>query len=66
MKSKMSQIIAYGAEIHTIKGTREDVATAAKAHQGYYASHVLNPEFRDGMRQISYEIFQQMVCISAP
>ena len=60
MKSKMSQIIAYGAEIHAIKGTREDVATAAKSHQGYYASHVLNPEFRDGMRQISYEIFQQM------
>ncbi|MEM0157866.1 MAG: pyridoxal-phosphate dependent enzyme, partial [Thermoplasmataceae archaeon] len=59
MKNKMNQIISYGAEIHSIKGTREDVAKAALSHEGYYASHVLNPEFRDGMRQISYEIFQQ-------
>ena len=57
---KVSQIKAYGADIHLVKGSRKEVAEAAATHQGYYASHVLNPEFRDGMRQLSYEIFRQL------
>lgn len=57
---KVSQIRAYGAAIHLISGSRKDVADAAATHSGYYASHVLNPEFRDGMRQLSYEIFRQL------
>jgi threonine synthase len=57
---KVNQIRAYGADIHLVTGSRKDVAEAASNHSGYYASHVLNPEFRDGMRQLSYEIFRQL------
>lgn len=56
---KMKQIESYGATIHRISGSREDVSDASRAAEGYFASHVYNPEFRDGMREISYEIFQQ-------
>lgn len=58
--AKISQIRAYGANISTVRGSREDVSRAASGHAGYYASHVLNPEFRDGMREIAYEIFTQL------
>ncbi len=57
--SKVKQIELYGAKIHKIPGSREDVSTAARTADGYFASHVYNPEFRDGMREISYEIFRQ-------
>jgi threonine synthase len=59
-QEKIAQIRAYGAEVHLTSGTRKDVGTAAANHSGFYASHVLNPEFRDGMRQLSYEIFRQL------
>lgn len=59
MPSKINQIRAYGANIISVGGTRENVTSATEKHEGYYASHVLNPEFRDGMREISYEIFEQ-------
>jgi threonine synthase len=59
-EGKIEQIKAYGAAVHSVRGSREDVSRAAMSHKGYYASHVLNPEFRDGMRQISYEIFRQL------
>ena len=59
VESKVRQISAYGAKIHKIAGSREAVSEAAEHAEGYFASHVLNPEFRDGMRQISYEIFRQ-------
>ncbi len=58
--SKIKQIELYGAKIHKISGSREDVSAAARTTEGYFASHVYNPEFRDGMREISYEIFQQV------
>lgn len=57
--SKVAQISSYGATIHKVHGTREDVSDAAHNAPGFLASHVLNPEFRDGMREISYEIFHQ-------
>lgn len=57
--NKVGQIELYGARIHRIPGTREDVSEAARRAEGYLASHVFNPEFRDGMREISYEIFNQ-------
>jgi threonine synthase len=57
---KINQIEAYGGKIHLVSGTRKDVADSAANHSGFYASHVLNPEFRDGMRQLSYEIFRQL------
>ncbi len=57
---KVNQIKAYGANVRLVNGSRKEVSDAAKSHPGYYASHVLNPEFRDGMRQLAYEIFQQL------
>ncbi|MEM0141365.1 MAG: pyridoxal-phosphate dependent enzyme [Thermoplasmatales archaeon] len=57
---KIRQIEAYGANIHVVEGSRSAVQKVASSYPGYYASHVLNPEFRDGMRQLSYEIFRQL------
>ncbi|MDP8012241.1 MAG: pyridoxal-phosphate dependent enzyme [Thermoplasmata archaeon] len=54
---KIKFIESYGAKVHKIKGNRNDVTNAAKNADGFFASHILNPEFRDGMRMISYEIF---------
>ena len=59
-ESKMKQIKSYGANIHVIEGNREDVMNACKMAPGFYASHVLRPEFRDGIRMISYEIMSQL------
>ncbi|MEM0156124.1 MAG: pyridoxal-phosphate dependent enzyme [Thermoplasmataceae archaeon] len=59
MASKISQIRSYGAAIMKIAGGRERVAEAAENSPGIYGSHVLNPEFRDGIREIAYEIFRQ-------
>lgn len=56
---KIRQIESYGAEIHRIPGSREAVSDACRQAEGYFSSHVYNPEFRDGMREISYEIFHQ-------
>lgn len=56
---KIGQIESYGANIHKISGSREDVSDACRNAEGYFSSHVYNPEFRDGMREISYEIFNQ-------
>lgn len=58
--NKIAQIEAYGAKIFRIGGSRDDVRKAAEANKGYYASHVLTPEFRDGIRIIPYEIFNQL------
>lgn len=58
-KGKIKQIESYGAKIHRIPGSREAVSDACGAAQGYFSSHVYNPEFRDGMREISYEVFHQ-------
>lgn len=56
---KLKQIESYGATLHRIQGSREDVSSASQSAEGYFASHVYNPEFRDGMREISYEVFRQ-------
>lgn len=57
--AKIGQIESYGANIVKIKGSREDVQIAAQNASGVYASHVMMPEFRDGIRSLSYEIFKQ-------
>lgn len=59
MQSKINQIKSYGANIKIVKGSREDVQEEAQKAEGFYASHVLNPEFRDGIRTLAYEIFLQ-------
>lgn len=57
--NKVNQIESYGANIFKVPGSREDVRIAAENHKGVYASHVLTPEFRDGIRTLAYEIFKQ-------
>ncbi|HKJ97098.1 MAG TPA: pyridoxal-phosphate dependent enzyme [Thermoplasmataceae archaeon] len=57
--AKIGQIASYGANIVKVPGSREDVQAAAERAEGVYASHVLMPEFRDGIRTLSYEIFKQ-------
>jgi threonine synthase len=58
--AKIGQIMSYGASIYKVSGTRVDVQNAAETHAGVYASHVFMPEFRDGIRTLAYEIFEQM------
>ncbi|MGP6238822.1 pyridoxal-phosphate dependent enzyme [Cuniculiplasma sp. SKW4] len=55
---KKFQIAQYGAKIHMIEGTREDVEEKAKNSEFTYLGHQYWPEFYDGFRTISYDIFQ--------
>lgn len=59
--AKIKQMKNYGAQVHIIKGTREDVAIAAKlaAQNLYYASHSYNPFFFEGTKTFAYEIWEQ-------
>ncbi|AAT43003.1 pyridoxal-phosphate dependent enzyme [Picrophilus oshimae] len=57
--AKLRQIMSYGAQVIKIKGSRDDVQRAAQESGGFYASHILRPEFRDGIRTLAYEIFNQ-------
>lgn len=57
--AKVGQIKSYGANIVKVSGSREDVQIAAEKAEGVYASHVMMPEFRDGIRTLPYEIFRQ-------
>jgi threonine synthase len=60
---KRRQIIAYGAELIPISGTRADVSKAVKtvADQGMpYASHAYLPFNIPGYATIAYEIFEQL------
>ncbi|AOL15930.1 threonine synthase [Sulfolobus sp. A20] len=58
--NKVKQIEAYGAELIKVKGSREDVTKAAESSGYYFASHVLQPQFRDGIRTLAYEIFSDI------
>lgn len=59
---KVGQIQAYHAQLHTVKGTREDTAqtTLRKAARMYYASHYWNPFFMHGTKTFAYEICEQL------
>ena len=60
--AKLAQISAYGAELHLIGGTRDDVTAAAKRAaedpNTTYASHNLHPYFLEGTKTFAYEIFE--------
>jgi threonine synthase len=58
-EAKISQIRAYGARIHLVQGSREKVMDECLKAPGILASHVLRPEFRDGIRLIPYEFMRQ-------
>ncbi|WP_352417779.1 threonine synthase [Proteiniborus sp.] len=63
-EKKVQQISSYGANVHIIKGSREDTAkaalTAAENGEGFYASHVYNPFFYQGTKTYVYEVFEQL------
>lgn len=60
---KVAQIEAYQAIVHRIDGGREATAQAAlekvERNQIFYASHVYNPLFYEGMKSYLYEIYEQ-------
>ena len=61
--AKVGQIRVYGAEVHTVEGSREAVGDAAAAfateHGLVYASHSLSPYFLEGTKMFAYEVVEQ-------
>ena len=61
---KLHQIEMYGAHVRMVIGSREATAEAAQkavADSGsYYASHVYNPLFSEGIKSMAYEIYHQL------
>jgi threonine synthase len=59
---KIVQIAACGAEVVTIKGSRQDVADAALAmsREIFYASHNWQPFFAEGTKTLAYELWEQL------
>lgn len=61
---KIKMIESYGANVIKIKGTREDVAAAALKEvakgEKFYASHVYNPLFAQGMKSYIFEVYEQL------
>jgi len=62
-RKKIEQIVAHGAIVQRIPGSREDTARAALdrvAQSGdFYASHIYNPLFWEGTKTYLYEVFEQ-------
>lgn len=58
--NKIKQIEFYGANLHKISGSREEVFNRAKefSKNFYYASHFVNPYFFHGTKSVIYEIFE--------
>jgi threonine synthase len=59
---KIAQIAAAGADVVTIKGSRQDVAEAALAQSTeiFYASHNWQPFFVEGTKTLAYELWEQL------
>jgi threonine synthase len=59
---KIAQIAACGAEVVTIKGSRQDVADAAirMSTEIFYASHNWQPFFVEGTKTLAYELWEQL------
>src|SRR4030095_10219250 len=59
---KIAQIAATGADVVTIKGSRQDVAEAALCQSAeiFYASHNWQPFFVEGMKTLAYELWEQL------
>lgn len=56
---KLTQIRAYGANIHEIEGTRDEVALAAQQNRESYAGHNWHPMFIQGTKSLAYELWEQ-------
>jgi threonine synthase len=59
---KIAQIAACGADVLTIRGTRQDVAEAAESMSSeiFYASHNWVPFFIEGTKTLAYELWEQL------
>ena len=59
---KIAQIAAGGADVMTIRGTRQDVADAAlrMSRDIFYASHNWQPFFAEGTKTLAYELWEQL------
>jgi threonine synthase len=59
---KIAQIAACGADVVTIRGTRQDVAEAAleMSREIFYASHNWQPLFVEGTKTLAYELWEQL------
>jgi threonine synthase len=59
---KIAQIAACGADVVTIKGSRQDVAEAAlrQSAEIFYASHNWQPCFVEGIKTLAYELWEQL------
>ena len=60
-EGKKLQIKSYGAELVEVGGSRAEVSKAAmkEGEKSYYASHLWNPFFIEGLKTISYEYVEQ-------
>jgi len=62
---KIAQIAACGADVVTIKGSRQDVAeealrqTTDPSNAMFYASHNWQPFFVEGTKTLAYELWEQ-------
>lgn len=60
---KLHQIETYGAHVRLVIGSRDATAAAAKKvvkeEELYYASHVYNPLFVQGIKSMAHEIYHQ-------
>lgn len=59
---KIAQIAACGADVVTIKGSRQDVAEAAlrQSAERFYASHNWQPFFVEGIKTLAWELWEQL------
>jgi threonine synthase len=59
---KIAQIAACGADVLTIRGSRQDVADAAlrMSSEIFYASHNWVPFFVEGTKTLAYELWEQL------
>jgi threonine synthase len=62
--AKVAQIRVYGAEVHSIEGSRDDTTAAAMAYARerniVYASHAWSPYFPEGTKSFAYEVVDQL------
>ncbi len=59
---KIAQMAATGADVVTIRGSRQDVADAALRHarEIFYASHNWQAFFVEGTKTLAYELWEQL------
>ena len=61
---KITMIESHGAKVHVIEGSRDhcaDVCRSQVREKGaYYANHVYNPFFYEGMKTYIYETYEQL------